>query len=544
MTQVEIILVLEKIKKVTSELALIKTQTPSVSNALEEIAATESSIESQAEKCQDDVEQAFEEMISVLQTCKQAMKDEATAYYSSLIGVFDQQKERLKDIRSKIELVVTSVDATLQDNDQNFLVRLESSFESISNLQKKFQAASLTVAKPQLIAIIVMQTDHDIDMLSQYMKKSFFFNAYNLADAKMCSVDITDAKLCIGHQMLFTITFQYLSGNTCIGENEIDVNLLQIQDNHSIKGKLELPSQGHIKVTLTPERRGLHQLNVKVNGAHIKNSPFTVTVYAPPNLLLQPVAIVSGLKRPASLVYSQAEDKVIAATEANEGSIIKVNSQFQLIQSESRILYHVTEITQGEDLNIFYATTSDNQLHKLSSNWGIIKTVGRLGKRNAEFDYPNGLKMNKKRELYVCDTGNHRMQIFDINLNFKQSFGEYGIENGQFKSPADIDFDSSSNIYVTEQDNQRIQVFTCAKCHIRNITQGGTNSMFLPLSFLIHGENVYVTDYDNHKVWVLTTSGEVIATFGEGHLRNPEGITMDKAGFVYVTSHHSKIVVF
>ena len=48
----------------------------------------------------------------------------------------------------------------------------------------------------------------------------------------------------------------------------------------------------------------------------------------------------------------------------------------------------------------------------------------------------------------------------------------------------------------------------------------------------------------NIRVWVMNTSGEVIATFGNGHLKNPEGITIDKAGFVHVTSHHSKIIVF
>ena len=121
-------------KEVASELSLIKTQKSSVSSALGEIVAAESNIADHAQKCQDDVEQAFEEMISALQTCKQAMKDEATAYYSSLTGVFDQQKEKMKDIENKLESVISSVDTALLDDDQSFLVRLESTFERISNL--------------------------------------------------------------------------------------------------------------------------------------------------------------------------------------------------------------------------------------------------------------------------------------------------------------------------------------------------------------------------------------------------------------------------
>ena len=112
-----------------------KIHDSSISSALVEIVEAEISIANHAQKCQDDADHTFEEMISVLQACKQAMKDEATAYYSSLTGVFDQQKERLKDIQSKIKSVVTSVDTTLQDDDQSFLERMESTFERISNLQ-------------------------------------------------------------------------------------------------------------------------------------------------------------------------------------------------------------------------------------------------------------------------------------------------------------------------------------------------------------------------------------------------------------------------
>ena len=76
-------------KQLANEMSLITTQDLSISSTLGEIAAAESNLESHAQKCQDDVEHTFEELISVLPACKRAMKDEATAYYSSLTGVFD-----------------------------------------------------------------------------------------------------------------------------------------------------------------------------------------------------------------------------------------------------------------------------------------------------------------------------------------------------------------------------------------------------------------------------------------------------------------------
>ena len=60
------------------------------------------------------------------------MKDEATAYYSSLTGILDQQKGQLKDIQSKLKSVVASIDTTLQDNDQGFLMRMEAILKKLN----------------------------------------------------------------------------------------------------------------------------------------------------------------------------------------------------------------------------------------------------------------------------------------------------------------------------------------------------------------------------------------------------------------------------
>ena len=122
---------------------------------------------------------------------------------------------------------------------------------------------------------------------------------------------------------------------------------------------------------------------------------------------------------------------------------------------------------------------------------------------------PNGLRVNKKRELYICDTRNNRVQVFDlyIDLNFKRAFGKYGTGKEQFHFPADVDFDfdSSGNIYVTELNNYHIQVFTCTKHHIRSIGNERVNIIFRPVNLLMHNENMYVTDSCNHKVWVMNT---------------------------------------
>ena len=519
--------------KLVSELSLIKTQDLSILNALADVTSAETSVSNHVVKCQNDIDSAFEGMMSVLHACKLAMKDEATAYYSSLTGVFEQRREQLNDIQSNVQSVITSIDATLQDDDQSFLVRMESTFERISNLQEKFKNISLTIAKPRLITVHTSGANS----LRHYLKGNCFI--CELAQANMCSFDssFANAVLYVDKQT-FTLILCISSGELCQdGENKVDVKLINAQGS-STTGNVETLSHGQVNILLMPQSRGLHQLIVKVNDAHIKDSPFTVTVYMPPSLLSQPVATISGLGCPRSLICSQ--DK-IRATEMLKDRIIEIDSDFHV--QEIKQLSGVYELTEDCDLNMYVTTGNHHQLIKISSTGNVIKRVDKLGKRNAEFDFPTGLRVNKKSELYVCDSRNSRIQIFDLNLKFKRSFGKYGSGKGQFNFPADVDFDSSGNVYITDTNNYRIQVFTCTEHHIRSIGVKKA-AIFRPASLLVHNENVYVTDCHNNKVWVMNTASDTVATFGGDCLSKPEGIAMDKAGFIYVTSDSSKIVKF
>ena len=129
---------------------------------------------------------------------------------------------------------------------------------------------------------------------------------------------------------------------------------------------------------------------------------------------MQPVAPIVEFGRPVSLAYSQAEDKILA-TVTRDGTIVKIDSQFRL---EVIQFPQINKITHGADMNIFYVTTTNNQLHKIINDGRIIRTVGHLGKRNGEFNYPNGLRVSNRCELYICDGRNSRVQVFDLDLNF------------------------------------------------------------------------------------------------------------------------------
>ena len=111
-----------------------------------------------------------------------------------------------------------------------------------------------------------------------------------------------------------------------------------------------------------------------------------------------------------------------------------------------------------------YLYVADSQLgyiQKLQlSDGGYIAPIGRPGTGDGEFDIPFGLELDETTsKLYICDYGNHRIQVFQ-NDEFYTSFGKEGSGNGEFNHPGDITMNNAKDqLFVADLDNERIQRF-------------------------------------------------------------------------------------
>jgi hypothetical protein len=69
-----------------------------------------------------------------------------------------------------------------------------------------------------------------------------------------------------------------------------------------------------------------------------------------------------------------------------------------------------------------------------------------------------------KSRVYVADTGNHRIQIFEYepdgtSMTYKGEFGYYGDGEGEFHLPEDVVVGPDALVYVADTGNHRIQYF-------------------------------------------------------------------------------------
>ena len=126
------------------------------------------------------------------------------------------------------------------------------------------------------------------------------------------------------------------------------------------------------------------------------------------------------------------------------------------------------------------------------------------------------------------------------------SFGGYGDRDGRFTKPTDIAQDGAGNLYVTDTNNDRVQVFDCKGRFLSTFSrkEAASKRLDCPYGICVGSDQlVYVCDKNNNCVSVFQTSGEFVTSFGE--LSSPGGIVIDEDGFVYVSNFAGvgKIVV-
>ena len=99
------------------------------------------------------------------------------------------------------------------------------------------------------------------------------------------------------------------------------------------------------------------------------------------------------------------------------------------------------------------------------TKWGTNHGAGNLDPLEnwregpGDLFLPIGIEIDINNTVYVTDTSNNRVNIYNENGNFLESFGSFNGMSGQFFSPQGIDVDSQGNIIITDGLLQRIQFF-------------------------------------------------------------------------------------
>jgi sugar lactone lactonase YvrE len=94
-----------------------------------------------------------------------------------------------------------------------------------------------------------------------------------------------------------------------------------------------------------------------------------------------------------------------------------------------------------------------------AANGTLVVQWGSYGTGPGQFNQPQGVALDAAGNVYVTDTYNHRVQVFDNNGGFLMQWGGYGSSPGQFYRPMGIGVAADGKIYVGDTWNNRVQIF-------------------------------------------------------------------------------------
>ena len=201
-----------------------------------------------------------------------------------------------------------------------------------------------------------------------------------------------------------------------------------------------------------------------------------------------------------------------------------------------------TDLALDESGNVYVSDWRSRRIRRIDAE-GVITTIAGTGVRGfggdggpateAQFAVPSGLAVDGSGNLYVADSGNHRIRRIDaegvittIAGTGVRGFGGDGgpATEAQFAAPTDLALDGSGNLYVTDLTAIRIRridaegVITTIAGSGPVFSQGGysgdggpaTEAQFaLPRGLAVDGSgNLYVADSGNQRIRVIRPPGE------------------------------------
>ena len=283
-----------------------------------------------------------------------------------------------------------------------------------------------------------------------------------------------------------TLEISNRQGDNCAAE-------VQVQDN----------KDGSYKIKYFAKETGTCSASVKVNGEHIRGSPFEVQV------------------KPR---------------------------QFRPVLSfGEQILKYPWGVAVNEQDEIAVSDTRNHKIHLFKSDGTHIRSFGGKGAQHGEFDFPCGTAYHGDN-IIVAEQCNHRVQVLSRQGEYLRHFGAKGTLDHQLKLPTGLSIDSDGNIIVADRGNKLIKIFSADG---RFLNKLGTEGSFTESYHCIqHNNNLVVSDRGDECIKCFDRKGKFLYKFGkkgnpDGESKSPHCLSTDKAGHLLVCdTGYNRIQVF
>lgn len=198
--------------------------------------------------------------------------------------------------------------------------------------------------------------------------------------------------------------------------------------------------------------------------------------------------------------------------------------------------------------NLFVVDSGNNRIQVYDPHGKWLRTIGNgKGKEPGQFNNPQGVTVDKSGNVFVVDTWNHRIQKFDKNGKFIKILGE---KLGMW-GPRDCKIGKNGNLYIVDTGRTMVRVLSPSGRQIKHWGfKGADNGQFsepVGMGFTADG-NIAIADCGNQRIQILNPNGGFIRKFdveGWQNFYSEPYLAIDSQGRFYVTdSDNNRILVY
>jgi len=262
---------------------------------------------------------------------------------------------------------------------------------------------------------------------------------------------------------------------------------------------------------------------------------------------------ITGAKSSAHLakpyaVHVDREDRMFVTDSAWPAVLIfdMPNRKFQVIGLEGPgVLAKPMGVTTDASGRIYVTDTLENRAVVYDHDGNFLLGIGEKGR----FDQPVGIAVSDAlNRVYIVDTRKHKVSVFDAkDGKFLFEFGERGVEDGQFNWPTNIAMDKDGKLYVMDTFNFRVQIFDSEGKFLSKFgTIGnGLGQFAKPKGIAVDSEgHIYVVDAAFNNIQIFDPQGQLLLFFGgfgnrPGQLWLPAGMYIDQNDKIYVADQYN-----
>lgn len=236
------------------------------------------------------------------------------------------------------------------------------------------------------------------------------------------------------------------------------------------------------------------------------------------------------------------------------GSFGSGNGQFGLASSNGG----PTGIAVDSQGNIYVSDTWNYRIEKFDKDGNFVKAWGQgfdtkgvaaTDQQNPTGFYgPRGIFYDaKSNHIFLADTGNKRIVIFDTDGNYVSQFGTAGSGQGQFDEPVDVAVRSDGEVFVSDLNNHRVEILDQTGKYIGEIPINWQAQLLSEPYITFDSQNdMFVSDPPQAAIYKYGSNNQLLTTYNSNNgasVINPTSMVFAPDGFLYVVDPNKNAVV-